>query len=265
MDSIAEMGIEYNPETMLAKAGMRVAEKEAKKQIKQVLKEVKKELNKSLTYFGFASLDDVMEKVTEIKDEAMDTVQQASEYGITSVINRPLQIIKSIKDLSKSILHPTGDSKSAKIIDKLQEAGVQSVSVVMPQGAFENKPIAPVAPAAPGAAAAVNPLAMAKNVMANPMAQHLISRNPYAQKMMMNPYAQRMMMMRGGKREKEPAEEIEETLNMLINHRLWVLNEAKKKGNKSKAKSKKHTIKKKKMIKNPNKKGTKRRKWSKRR
>lgn len=255
MDSIAEMGVEYNPETMLAKAGMKVAEKEAKKQIKQVLKEVKKELNKSLTYFGFASFDDLMEKVTEIKDEAMDTVQEASEYGITSVINRPLQIIKSIKDLSKSILHPTGDSKSAKIIDKLQEAGVQSVSVVMPQGAFENKPAA--------APPAVNPLAMAKNVMANPMAQHLISTNPYARKMMMNPYAQKMM--RGGKREKEPAEEIEETLNMLINHRLWVLNEAKNKGNKSKAKSKKRTIKKKNMIKNPKKKETKRRKGSKRR
>lgn len=254
MDSIAEMGIEYNPETILAKAGMRVAEKEAKKQIKQVLKEVKKELNKSLTYFGFASLDDLMEKVTEIKDEVMDTVQEVSEYGITSVLNRPLQIIKSIKDLNKSILHPTGDSKLAKFFNNLQEAGVQSVSVVMPQGAFDDKPPAPVAPPA------VNPLAMAKNVMANPMAQHLISTNPYAQKMMM---AQRMVG--GGKREKEPAEEIEETLNMLINHRLWVLNEAKKKGNKSKAKSKKHTIKKKKMIKNPKKKGTKRRKGSKRR
>ena len=243
MDSIAEMGVEYNPETMLAKAGMKVAEKEAKKQIKQVIKEIKKELNKSLTYFGFASFDDVMDKVTEIKDEAMDTFQEASEYGITSVLDRPLQIIKSIKDLSNSIFHPPGDSKSAKIIDKLQKAGIQSVSVVMPEGAFENKPPAPVAPPA------VNPAAMAqKMMMANPYTQKMMMRNPYAQK----------MMMRGGKREKEPAEEIEETLSMLINHRLWVVNEAKKKGNKSKATSKKRTIKKRSMIKNPKKRGTKR-------
>lgn len=253
MDSITEMGMEYNPETMLAKAGMRVAEKEAKKQIKHFLKDIKKELNKSLTYFGFGSFDDVMGKVTEIKDEAMDTVQQASEYGIGSVINRPLKIIKKLKDLSNNIFHPTGDSSSAKMISKIKETGLP-VSIIMSEGAFENKP--PVAPPT------VNPLAMAKNVMAHPYAQKMMA-NPYAQRMMANPYAQRLM--RGGKREKEPAEEIEETLNMLINHRLWVLNEAKKKGNKSKAKSKKHTIKKKKMIKNPKKRGTKRRKGSKRR
>ena len=231
MTSIAEMGIEYNPETIVAKAGMKIAEKEAKKQVKHLLKDVKKELNKSLIYFGFASFDDVMDKVTEIKDEVMDTFQEASEYGITSVINRPLQIIKRIKDVSNSILHPIGDSKSAKIIDKLQEAGVQSVSVVMPQGAFEDKPATPL----------VNPVSMSQNLY--------------------NPYDQRFVPMRGGKREKNPAEEIEETLNMLINHRIWMLDHAKN-INKN---SKKRTIKKKKMIKNPKKKGTRKGKGGKRR
>ena len=226
--------VEYNPETLLAKAGMKVAEKEGKKQIKHFLKDIKKdvkqELDITLRYFGFDSFDDLKDKISEIKDEAMDTVQEVSEYGIGSVINRPLKIIKKLKDLSNNIFYPTGDSSSAKIISKIKEAGVP-VSIIMSQGSFNNKPPAPP----------VNPAAMKQNLMAN----------PYAQRMMANPYAQRMM--RGGKREKGPAEEIEETLNMLFNHRLWLFDQAK---NRSQAKTKKRTIKKKKMIKNPKKKGT---------
>lgn len=257
MDTMASMGIEYNPETVLAKAGLRVGEKEVKKQIKHFIKGIKAEITKTTDYFNLPSLSDITGEIIELKDEAMDIIQEASQYGIASVINRPLQIIKSMKDLSNSIFHPTGDSKSAKIIDELQKAGIQSVSVVMPEGAFENKPVA--SSVNPVAASSVNPVAMPQNpIMANPMAQ----------KMMMNPMAQRMVM-RGGKREKDTVKEIEETLSMLINHKLWLLNQIKTKGSKSKTKrkkhTKKHTIKKKKMIKNPKKKGTKRRKGSKRR
>lgn len=229
-----------------------------------VVTEIKSELKKTMKMAGInpKTLKNDFNKIMEGKDLIVKTIQDASQYGFEQTFGPYLQltgnIIKKVKEYLNPKSEPTGDDPMMKQIAALTKNNIP-ITVMINADQYKKGITVPGAtPLTPEQ----NPVAaMKQNLMANPYAQKMMA-NPMAQKMMANPYVQKMM--RGGKREKEPAEEIEETLSMLINHRLWLLNQAKK-GNKSKAKTKKHTIKKKKMIKNPKKKGTKRRRGSKRR
>jgi hypothetical protein len=217
---------------------------------------IKSEIKKTLKMAGIdvKSLNEDFHKLMKGKDLLVQMIQDASEYGFDQTFGPYLQLTGNIFKKSRDYLNPKnvikGDNPVMQQIAELTKAGVP-VTVTIEDIIKNTKDTMP------------------RDFMTHPYAQGLVT-NPYMKSMMRYPYANNPMAellghSGGGKREKEPAEEIEETFNMLINHRLWVLDQAKKKGNKSKAKSKKRTIKKKKMIKNPKKKGTKRRKGSKRR
>ena len=234
--------VEYNPETLLAKAGLRVAEKEAKK-------EIKSEFKKTLKMVGLTPemLKEYAHELMDMKDSIVETIQDASQFGFEQTFGPYLQLTGNIFKKVREYLNPKGEVKDDA--DPVMKKAVELTKLGIPVTLSLNDE--PKPHKTPALAPGQNPVAaMKQNLMANPYAQRMMA-NPFAQKMMANPYAQRMM--RGGKREKGPAEEIEETLSMLLNHRLWVLDQAK---NKSQAKTKKRTIKKKKMIKNPKKKGT---------
>lgn len=304
MDSLATTMIENSPETMAAELAAKVAEHEAKKKFKEIWKMIQEQIDKTVKYFNLPSPYTVLDEVKELKDEAAETFQKASEYGITSVIGRPLKIIKHVIDFSNNILHPTeGDSKSAKLISDLKKMGLpinlvlsekafdpnkkettamgKLLSVTQDQAKMEDK-LASMVKKSNSKSATVKSNDSDKKPTSNNVPppyteqskeiQEMMFKKMMAEERMRQLMAERFMnyrrgMMFGGKRkrEKEPIEEIQELFGMLINHRIWMLDQAKN-INKN---SKKRTIKKKKMIKNPKKKGTKKgnkkRKGSKRR
>lgn len=226
---------------------------------------IKSEIKKTLKMAGIdvKSLNEDFHKLMKGKDLLVQMIQDASEYGFDQTFGPYLQLTGNIFKKSRDYLNPKtvikGDNPVMQQIAELTKAGVP-VTVTIEDIIKNTKDTISAAGENPALKHPYTQM-MAQQFINNPMAQQFIN-NPMAQQFMRHSGA---VAAGGGKREKEPAKEIEETLNMLINHRLWVLNQAKKKGDKSKGKPKKHTIKKKKMIKNPNKKGTKRRKGSKRR
>ena len=184
MDTLIDTAIEYNPETMIAKEGIKIAGKEVKREMKDLLKSLKKELNKTSVYFGLPTPDEIMGDALEIKNEVVGTIQEASQYGITSVLGRPLKVVKHVIDFSNNILHPDDEKKS--LDEKYRDA--QRIAILLDT---PNK-------TTPTNATTNNP-----------------TNNPTNDEM------------KGGKREKEPLEEVEDLFSMLINHRLWVLKQAK--------------------------------------
>ena len=251
----------------------------AKTALAPYIKLAKSELKKTLKMVGIdvKSLKNNFHTLMEGKDLIVQMIQNASEYGFDQTFGPYLQLTGNIFKKVREYFNPKtvikGDNPVMQQIAELTKADIPVIVTI--EDIIKNKKDTKDTISAAGENPALkdpHTKMMAQKLSTYPMGQQFIN-NPMAQQFINNPMAQQFMRHSGavaaaaggGKREKEPAEEIEETLNMLINHRLWVLNEAKKKGNKSKAKSKKHTIKKKKMIKNPKKKGTKRRKGSKRR
>ncbi len=291
---IADAVIKNNPETIAAEEAAKIAEHEAKKKFKEIWKMIQEQIDKTVKYFNLPSPYTVLDEVKELKDEAAETFQKASEYGLTSVIGRPLKIVKHVIDFSNNILHPTeGDSKSAKLISDLKKMGLP-INLVLSEKAFdpnkkETTAMGKLLSVTQDEAKMEDKLAsMVKKsnsksatVKSNDSDKKSSSNNlppPYTKELkeMKKMMLERMMaeermrqlmadrfrrgMMFGGKRkrEKEPVEEIQELFGMLINHRIWMLDHAKNINENSKSTSKKRTIKKKKMIKNPKKKGTKR-------
>ena len=333
---IADTMIKNNPETIAAEEAAKIAEHEVKKELKDVWKMVMDQLEKTAKYLNLPPPAVIMGDVTELKNEVFGVIQKASEDGITSVIGRPLKIIRNIIDFSNNILHPTkGDSKTAKLITDLKTTGLpinlvlsdtafypnkketsamgKLLSVTQDQAKMEDKLASMIKKSnsksnsksstvysndsdkKPSSNNVPPPYTEQSNsksstVYSNDSDKKPSSNNvppPYteqskymaemmfkkmmAEERMRQLMAERLMnyrrgMMFGGKRkkEKEPIKEIQELFGMLINHRVWVLEQAKNINKNSKPGSKKRTIKKKKMIKNPKKKGTKRRKGSKR-
>lgn len=294
MDYLANTVIENNPETIAAEAAARVAEHEAKKKFREIWRMIKEQIQKTVKYFNLPSPYTVLDEVKELKDEAAETFQKASEYGITSVIGRPLKIIKHIINFSNNILHPTeGDSKSAKLISDLKKMGLP-INLVLSEKAFypnkrETSAMGKLLSVTQDQAKMEDKLASmvkksnskSSTKNSNDSDEKLSSNNvpppPYMKepkymkemmlkKMMAEERMRELMadrfrrgMMFGGKRkrEKEPIEEIQELFGMLINHRVWMLDQAKNINKNSNKSSKKRTIKKKNIIKNPKKKGTK--------
>lgn len=302
MDSLVTM-IKYNPETIAAEAAAKIAEREAKRKLKHIWKMIMEEIQKTVKYFQLPSPEKVLDEAKEVKDEAFEKVQEASEYGITSVIGRPLKIIKHIIDFSNNILHPTDDdSKSAKLISDLKKMGLP-INLVLSEKAFypnkkETSAMGKLLSVTQDQAKMEDQLAsmakksnsksstknsnenssnnnvpppyteqsnelMLKKMMAEERMRQLMPERFIPERFMPDRFMPYRRIMFGGKRkrEKEPIEEIQELFGMLINHRIWMLDHAKN-INKN---SKKRTIKKKKMIKNPKKKGTRKGKGGKRR
>jgi hypothetical protein len=303
MDYLANTVIENNPETIAAEAAARVAEHEAKKKFKEIWRMVQEQIQKTVKYFNLPSPYTVLDEVKELKNEAAGTFEKASEYGITSVIGRPLKIIKHIIDFSNNILHPTDDdSKSAKLISDLKKMGLP-INLVLSEKAFDSNVNNKFLQRKTPDDALMSKLASVMqdqtkmenkltSLVQNPkqssgeqdsgeqssgeqdsgnrgnIRESIITKNPskkemqelFLKKMMAQERMRQLMAERlrylnyrpmyGGKRKEEAdqVEKIENIFDMLINHRLWVLGEAKN-IDKRKSKTKKRTIKKKKLIK----------------